>query len=323
MAKNNNKRAIITGILGQDGSFMAELLASKGYSVYGLVKDQFDERHKWICSLSENISIIRTDILDKKSLTKIICDIKPNEIYNFAGISNVFSPWENTNLIFALNAKVPENILRIILDFDKSIKFFQASSCLIFGRDTSGLQDELTPSKPIYPYGISKLYADNMVSEYRKEFGLFCCSGIFFNHESERRGNDFFSKKIVRAATMIDLGLSGPIKVGNLDSLRDYGYAKDYVDAAYRMINSDFPCDYVIGTGNLISMRDFCKKCFEYFDINYENYIEEDKKLLRKEMPVLCANYAGIKNDLGWEPSTSIDKMIDIMMKDIKLKLTL
>lgn len=323
MAKNNNKRAIITGILGQDGSFMAELLASKGYSVYGLVKDQFDERHKWICSLSENISIIRTDILDKKSLTKTICDIKPNEIYNFAGISNVFSPWENTNLIFAVNAKVPENILKIILDFDKSIKFFQASSCLIFGRDTSGLQDELTPSKPIYPYGISKLYADNMVSEYRKEFGLFCCSGIFFNHESERRADNFFSKKIVRAAYMIKMGIMDSVKVGNLDSLRDYGYAKDCVNAAWRMLNSDYSCDYVIGTGKLISMRDFTKKCFEYVGLNYADYIQQDPKFIRKEMPVLCANYACIKNDLGWEPTTSIDQMIDIMMKDIKLKLTL
>ena len=310
------KKALILGVLGQDGSFMAELLSSKGYEVHGIVKENtLIERIEWIESLVININIHRVNILDKSQLSTIIKIIKPNEIYNFAGMSNVFNAWEDLDSVFDINARLPQNIMDIILYFDRSIKYFQASSSLIFGRDTSGKQNELTPTNPIYPYGITKLYADNMVKEYRKTFGLYFCSGILFNHESERRGDNFFSKKITREVCEIKKGKKEKIKVGNLSALRDYGYAPDYTQAIYLMMNNSEPKDYVIGTGKTISMYDFLKKCCVYMGINHEECFEFDTSLYREnDTNVLCADITKITKDLGWKPKHSIDDIIKIMI---------
>lgn len=283
------KKALIIGINGQDGSFMKELLQNNNYTVYG-------------CT--------RTD-----DPVYLINYLRPDEVYNFASVSNVFDPYNNIDAIFELNARFPQRILECILKIDKSIKFFQASSCLIFGRNEDGVQDEQTPVNPIHPYGIAKLYADNMVKEFRRVNNIFACSGIFFSHESERRGADFFTKKITTAAVNIKSGKQQKIKVGNLTAVRDYGYAKDYVKAAYLMMQNKIPTDYVIGTGNLISISEFTEKCFKYVGLNYLDHIEIDKSICRNnDNNTLRANISKIQRELGWKPETTIDEIIKIMI---------
>jgi len=286
-----NKKAIVWGAFGQDGSFMSELLIGRGYDVSHMVKEFHLSTYDAIASAN------------------------PDEIYNFAGISNVINPFENLQEQFEITAGLPVRILEAIVKANKKIKFFQASSSLIFGRDESGLQNELTPFSPKYHYGSCKLYAHNMVNEFRETYGLFACSGIFFNHESERRKEHFFSRKICKAAAW-----KQKVTVGNLDSLRDFGYAKDYMEAAYLMMQAKEPKDYVIGTGKLISMRDFAKKAFEYAGLDYRDYVIEDESAKRKnDTQILCAVPSRIKLDLGWEAKTSIDEMIKIIIDNDRL----
>lgn len=299
MEKN---KSIIFGYLGQDGSYMADLLKSKNYEIYGIVKNN-----------SNNINLFEFDI---DNIYDIINYIRPSEIYNFAGVSDVFNPWENLDTIFNINALLPQKILETIVKIDKNIKFFQASSCLTFGRDTSGYQDENTPKNPIHPYGIAKLYADNMINEFRNIFGLYCCSGILFNHNSPRMRKEFFAKKVIKSAIDIKNKKQDKLMVGNLSVVRDYGYAPDFVEAASLMMNNIEPKDYVIGTGKLISMKDYIKKVFEYLDLDYKQYIEVDDRFIRNnDTNILCANINNIKNDLGWKPTHSIDDIIRIMIE--------
>lgn len=306
-------RALITGILGQDGSYMAELLHKKGYEVYGIVKEGYDKKR--LLSLPDGVMIRAVNILDRFHLQVVIEDIKPNEIYNFAGVSNVFNPLEDLDNTLNLNAKVPQNILEIIYKVDKSIKFFQASSCLIFGNNTYGIQNEETPINPIHPYGASKLYADNMVKEFRK-LGVYACSGIFFNHESKRRGENFFSKRITREINEVSRGERDKIIVGNLSVMRDYGYAPDFMEAAYLMMHNSEPKDYVIGTGKLISLQDFVKKCLELKGLDYNTHIKADPELYRtSDTSILRADISKITKDLGWEPKHNIDDIVKIMME--------
>ncbi len=310
------KRALITGILGQDGSYMGELLAANGYEIHGIVKDGTEKsRINWIKEILPNINIWEIDILSKIKLDYVVQTTLPNEIYNFAGISNVFNAWDNLDKIFAVNAQVPQHILDIILKFDRSIKFFQASSCLIFGRDKSGFQNESTPNNPIYPYGIAKLYADNMVKEFRKTFKIFACSGIFFPHESERRGEEFLTKKITTTVSNIKAGKQKMLKVGNMESYRDWGYAPDYMDAAYRIMQETEPKDYVIGTGILTDTITFIEKCFNYAGLRFSDYIEIDQRLYREDdTGILKADISKIKSNIGWQPTTNIDEIIKKMI---------
>lgn len=317
-----NKKALVIGILGQDGSYMAELLYGKGYDVHGIVKDNTDaNRIEWLTGLLPGIGISRINILDKSELLTFVAAYHPHEIYNFASSTNVFSAWEDLDRVMDLDARVPQHILECILKVDKSIKFFQASSCLIFGRNNDGIQNESTPVNPIHPYGIAKAYADNMVREFRTTYNVFACSGIFFNHESPRRGDNFFSKKITMAAAKIKQGLQQTIKVGNLNSYRDYGYAPDYVEAAYLMMQNSEPTDYVIGTGKLITMMDFAKKCFDYVGLDHVNHIDMDSELYRSvDTAILKADTKKIKSELNWTPRHSIDDTVKIMM-DYQLRL--
>lgn len=309
-------KALIIGVLGMDGSYMAEFLHSKGYEVHGVVKKNTNpKRVAWIEGLVPGVKIYHSDILRKDELFGIIKSINPNEIYNFASSSNVFSAWEDLDGVMDLDARVPQRILECILKTDKSIKFFQASSCLIFGRNANGVQNEDTHLDPIHPYGIAKIYADQMIREFRNVHGLFACSGIFYNHESVRRGENFFSTKITKAVANIKAGLQHTVKVGNLNSYRDYGYAPDYMEAVYLMMQNEKPTDYVIGTGKLITMMEFAKKCFEYVGLDYENHIDVDAELYRSiDTTILKADTRKIKSDLGWEPKHSIDDMVRIMM---------
>lgn len=312
------KKALIFGILGQDGSYMAELLTSKNYMIFGVVRENADlNKINFIKLLIPNINIIYINVLNKNKIFETINNVKPNEIYNFASVSDVFNPWENLDLIFNTNAMLPQNILEAIIKIDKKIKFFQASSSLIFGRDASGYQNEETPSNPIHPYGIAKLYADNMIKEFRYKFGLYCCSGIFFNHSSSRLKDGFFSKKITSSVINIKNGKQNKICVGNILSQRDHGYAPDFMKAVYLMMNNSEPKDYVIGTGKLTSMEEFMKKCFEYVNLDYKKYIEISDNLIRlNDTNILRANISNINKDLNWLPEHSVDEMIEFMIND-------
>lgn len=282
-----SKTAIIWGAPGQDFGFMSELLTGKGYDVYGVTK-------------SEPINI-----------HGMITGMKPDEIYNFAGISNVINPYEQLDEIFQVNAKLPQQILESIVKINKKIKFFQASSSLIFGRDESKSQNELTPFNPIYPYGCAKLYAHNMVNEFRETYGLFACCGIFFNHISERSKAHFFASKICKAAAK-----KTKVIVGDLSAMRDFGYAPDFTYAAYLMMQAKEPKDYVIGTGKLISMREFAKKAFDYVGLDYRDYVIEEEGVKRKnDTNVLCADATKIELDLGWKAKTSVDELVKIMVE--------
>lgn len=302
------KKALITGGLGQDGSYMAELLLSKGYDVCCLV------RHYSSPPPENGIDYPRCDLLNKKQLSDLIIAIQPDEIYNFAGVSNVFNAWDQLDYLFALNVGVPQHILETIKTHLPQTKFFQASSCLIFGRDGSGLQNETTPANPIHPYGASKQYIDSLVKEFRTVFGLFACSGILFSHESERRGADFFSKKVISTVARIKSGSNEKLKVGNLGAYRDYSYAPDVVEAAFMMLQNKKPVDYVIGSGRLITMEKFVEKAFEQAGLKYKDHIEFDPTLFRaNDTKVLKADIRKITTELGWTPKHSIDQIIEKM----------
>lgn len=280
-----NKKAVIVG-MGMDGSHLFELLINKGYAIYTVTRDNIEH------------------------LTEIIEQVEPGEIYNFSGISTVQNPFQKLDEIFNTNAGIPQRILEAIVKDDKNIKFFQASSALIFGRDNSRYQSETTPFNPIYPYGCAKLYAHVMVSEFRKAYGIFACCGIFFPHESERRKEHFFSRKITKAAAT-----RTKITVGDLSGYRDYGYAPDYVEAAYLMLQHHTPTDYCIGTGEMISLKYFAKKAFDYVGLDYRDYVKIDvSKTRTNEAEILCANITKIKEELGWQPTTTMDEMIKKMV---------
>lgn len=312
-------KALIVGVLGQDGSYLAELLASKGYEVTGVVKVNSDrKRTDWLERLVPGINWVEADILNANEWLCLLHTWKPAEIYNFAGVTNVFEPWSDIEQTFMLNANVPQIIMEAILKIDKSIKYFQASSCLIFGKDTSGFQNEETPACPVLPYGAAKLYADNMVKEFRDTFGMYCCSGIFFNHESPRRGQGFFTKKISTAVKNIKAGKESKLTVGGLSAYKDYGYAPDFMQAAHLMMGNAEPTDYVIGTGTLVTNETFVIKCFESVGLDYKEYLTLDLELQRRPLNVLRADISKITNDLKWRPEHSIDELVSIMMKDEK-----
>ncbi|MEK6884734.1 MAG: GDP-mannose 4,6-dehydratase [Nanoarchaeota archaeon] len=316
-----NKRALIIGVLGMDGSYLAELLYSKGYDVYGFVRHDPDlDKIHWLKDLIPNIKIYHVDLSSKKQLLYFINHIHPDEIYNFAGKTDTFSPYENIDESIQLNINIPVNILEAIVMVDEKIKFFQASSCLIFGNDTSGLQNELTIPNPIYPYGITKLAAQNFVKMFREHFGLFACSGIFFPHESPRRGEKFFSKKVCISIAKIKSGVCDKIKIGSLGDLRDWSYSPDVIEAVYLMLQNREPVDFVIGSGIAISTKDFIYKSLVYAGIINENesiekYIEINNHHERyKPTSHLICDNSKIKKELGWVPKHSIDDIIKIMI---------
>ena len=291
------KKALITGINGQDGFYMAELLRGKGYEIIGVDRKSHN-------------------LLNRNETQQLINITKPDEIYNFAGYSNVFYPWSDIDYVFNINGRIPQYFLEAILKIDKSIKFFQASSCLIFGRNTNCMQNEDTPKNPIHPYGCAKDYADFMVREFRKVHGLFACSGIFYNHESPRRSNLFFSKKITNAVKEIKSGKADKLMVSSTHVLRDFGYAPDFMEAVYMIMQDEQPQDYVIGTGILTSTMNFIIKCFECAGLNYKEHLECNGAIHREnDTNILCANISKIKNKLGWTPTHSVDDLIKIMMQ--------
>jgi GDPmannose 4,6-dehydratase len=314
----SGKKALITGVLGQDGSYMAEVLNRHRYEVVGLIRvntHNKEKRVKWIKNLVPHIKIMEIDITQKQSVLDIINHESPDEIYNFAGYSDVFNPWDNLDSIYKVNCKIPQNFLEAIAKSEKVIKFFQASSSLIYGRTQSEIQNEETPFAPLHPYGITKLYAHNMVVEFRKKYGIFGCSAIFFNHDSARRGDNFFTKKIIGGIKKILNNEMDKLTVGDLSNYRDIGDAREYMQASFLMMQNEDPIDYVIGTGALVEMEEFVKKSFTAASLNWEDYIIRDKSLFRpSETQILKADIKKIKEDLGWYPTQTIDDIIEHML---------
>lgn len=323
--ENKKKVALIFGVTGQDGSYMAELLSEKGYDIIGVVRKGYDPvKVDFISSLVKKISYFEIDITNRDSVRYMIEHTTPDEIYNFAGVSDVFRPYESINTTIILNFLVPSYILESIVD--TTTKFFQASSCLIFGvgKDTKGIsQDEKTEISPIYPYGVAKAAADMLIKEYRRKSGVFAVSGIFFPHESPRRGENFFTRKISKMIAKISLGVDVTrMIIGN--TFRDWGYAKEYMEASYLMMQNKEPKDYVIGTGLVYSQHELCKNAFEYAGLDVDKYIKLESRelssLRQDDVNGLVANRRRIEWDLGWIPKTDIHKVMQLMIdEDIKL----
>lgn len=316
------KRALITGINGMDGSHLADLLLEKGYEVYGMerrssIKNRVNTHH-----LEGKVTFVDGDLSDQHSLLRIVKDIHPHEVYNMAAQSFVGQSWQTPEYTSNVTGLGVLRVLEAIREVDKSIKFYQASSSEMFGKMVENPSNENSPFYPRSPYGVSKLYGHWITKNYRESYGIYACSGILFNHESERRGIEFVTRKISDGVARIHLGLSDHITLGNLEAKRDWGYAPDYMEAAWSMLQQQEPEDYVIATGQTKSIRDFLDIAFNHVGIqNWQNYVKSDPKFMRPaEVDVLRGDYSKAKNKFGWEPKTAFEDLVKIMVdNDIKI----
>lgn len=318
-----SKVALITGINGMDGSHLADFLLNKNYTVYGLERRSSGENRTNIAHIEDKIKFIKGDLTDQNSLLRALKECNPDEVYNLAAQSFVGESWntpEHTSEVTGLGVL---RMLEAIREYghDK-IKFYQASSSEMFGRMVENPSKETTPFYPRSPYGVAKLYGHWITKNYRESYNMFACSGILFNHESERRGFEFVTRKITNGIAKIHLGLADHITLGNLDAKRDWGYAPNYVEAMWLMLQQDKPDDYVIATGDTWSIRDFLDEAFLTIGISdWEPYIKIDPKFIRPaEVDILRGDCTKAKQELGWVPKTSFKEMVHIMVKnDIKL----
>ena len=317
------KTALITGINGQDGSYLADFLLTKGYTIYGMerrssTKNRTNTRH-----LEGKISFLNGDLTDQNSLLRCIQESNPSEIYNLGAMSFVGESWNSPEATGDVDALGVLRMLEAIRAYDRPTKFYQASTSEMFGKVTETPQVETTSFHPRSPYGVSKVYGHWITKNYRESYGIFACSGILFNHESERRGIEFVSRKITDGVAKIYLGIEDKIALGNLDAQRDWGYAPDYVRAIWMMLQQDSPDDYVIATGVKHSIRDMLDHAFSCIDISdWEPYVVQDIKYLRPaEVDSLVGDFSKAKNALGWEPATSFSEMIKKMvLNDIEIQ---
>ena len=312
------KRALITGVNGMDGSYLAEFLLEKNYVVFGLerrssVKNRTNTKH-----LEDKITFLTGDLTDQNSLFRALKASNPDEVYNLAAQSFVGESWntpEQTSDVTGLGAL---RMLEAIREYGKVIKFYQASTSELYGRMVENPAKETTPFYPRSPYGVSKLYAHWITKNYRESYDMFNVSGILFNHESERRGLEFVTRKITDGVARIHLGLASHIYLGNLDSKRDWGHAKDYVEAMWMMLQLEKPEDYVIATGEAHSIREFLDIAFNYVGIkDWSSYVKQDPRYFRPaEVDVLRGDYSKAKKDFGWHPKTSFKKLVELMMQN-------
>jgi GDPmannose 4,6-dehydratase len=323
-----NKRALITGITGQDGSFLAELLLDKGYEVYGLIRrsssfntERIDHLYKDPHEPDNRLHLFYGDLNDSSSLNNILRNTQPEEIYNLGAQSHVRVSFDVPEYTAEVTGLGTVRILEAIRETGIRPKFYQASSSELFGVARETPQTETTPFHPRSPYACAKAYAYHITVNYRESYGLFAANGILFNHESERRGETFVSRKITRAATRIKLGLQEKLYLGNLDARRDWGHAKDYVRAMWMMLQAEKPQDYVIATGETHSVRDFLDETFAYLDLDWKQHVEVDPKYYRPaEVDVLLGDYSKAKRELGWEPEVKFPQLVKLMVDhDLKL----
>ena len=309
------KKALVTGITGQDGSYMAELLLSKGYEVYGMVRRSSTENFDRIKHILDKIELKQADLLDQLSIIDAIKETRPQEVYNLAAQSFVPASWKQPVLTGEFTALGVTRMLEAIKLVDRSIKFYQASSSEMFGKVKQVPQTESTPFHPRSPYGVAKVYGHYITINYRESYGIFACSGICFNHESPRRGREFVTRKITDGAARIKLGLAEKVHLGNLEARRDWGYAGDYVEAMWLMLQQDKPDDYVIASGVSHSVEDFAKKTFAHVGLDYKKYVTIDKNLIRPaEVDDLIGDSSKAQKELSWRRKVDFDGLIKMMV---------
>jgi GDPmannose 4,6-dehydratase len=318
--KDGMKKAFITGITGQDGSYLAEFLLGKGYGVYGMVRRASFQRFDRIEHILDRVEIIEGDLTDQSSLDDAIKTIAPAEVYNLASQSFVPTSWNQPVLTADVTGTGVTRMLEAIRKHKPDSKFYQASTSEMFGKVRETPQNETTPFYPRSPYGVAKIYAHWITINYRESYNIFACSGICFNHESPRRGLEFISRKVTDGVARIKLGLADQLKLGNLEARRDWGFAKDFVEAMWLMLQQDQPADYVIATGVSHSVRDLVDTAFDYVGLPTEPYVVVDPKFFRPaEVDILVGDAAKAKANLGWTPTSSFKEMIHTMVEaDLK-----
>ncbi|MBM3707548.1 MAG: GDP-mannose 4,6-dehydratase [Actinobacteria bacterium] len=311
------KKALITGITGQDGSYLADLLLEKGYEVYGMVRRSSVEKLDRIEHIRDRVKFIQADLLDQLSIINAIKQVKPDEVYNLAAMSFVPTSWSQPVLTGEFTGIGVTRMLEAVRLIKDDIKFYQASSSEMFGKVREVPQNENTPFHPRSPYGVAKVYGHYITVNYRESYNIFAVSGILFNHESPRRGLEFVTKKVTNAAAKIKLGLLDYLYLGNLDAKRDWGYAKDYVEAMWLMLQQDKPEDFVIATGENHSVKEWVAASFKCLDLEWEKYVRIDERLLRPaEVDILIGDSRKAKNILGWEPGVSFEELVKIMVEN-------
>ena len=314
-------KALITGVTGQDGSYLAELLLEKGYEVYGMVRRASTENFERINHLRDKITLVQADLLDQLSIIRILEETHPDEIYNLAAQSFVPTSWSQPVLTGEFTAIGVTRMLEAIYTVDKNIRFYQASSSEMFGKVREVPQTEETPFYPRSPYGVAKVYGHYITVNYRESYDIFAVSGILFNHESPRRGLEFVTRKITFSVARIKLGLQEKLMLGNISSKRDWGYAKDYVKAMWLMLQQDKPDDYVISSDETHSVEEFAQLAFEAVNLNYKDYIKTDPKLIRPaEVEHLVGDSTKASTNLGWKPEVSFKELVQLMVEsDLEL----
>jgi GDPmannose 4,6-dehydratase len=310
------KTALITGITGQDGSYLAELLLSKGYRVVGVVRRSSTTPYERIAHLVDRIELVSADLLDQTSLFDAFHQFRPDEIYNLAAQSFVGTSWTQPVLTGEYTALGVTRMLEAMKRACPHARFYQASSSEMFGKVLATPQNESTPFYPRSPYGVAKVYGHCITVNYRESFGLYAASGILFNHESPRRGLEFVTRKVADAAARISLGFASEVKLGNLDARRDWGFAGDYVDAMWRMLQPDAPDDYVIGTGETRSVAQLCEVAFNVVHLDWHDYVKIDQALMRPaEVDLLVADATKAREKLGWTSTIHFDEMVRMMVE--------
>ena len=311
----SSKRALITGITGQDGSYLAEFLLNKDYKVFGLVRRTSTMNYERIKHIEDKITLISGDLLDQNSLINAIKESNPDEVYNLAGQSFVPTSWKQPVFTGEATALGVARVLEAIRAVNPKIKFYQPSSGEMFGRAKEFPQTEKTPFHPRSPYGVAKLYGHWITVNYRESYNMFCCCAIQLNHESPRRGLEFVTRKVTNTAARIKLGLAKELRLGNLDAKRDWGFSGDYVKAMWLMLQQEKPDDYLISTGVNHSVRDLVKIAFDYVNLNWENYVVIDPKFFRPaEIEFILGNSTKALKKLGWAPKTSFEELIKMMV---------
>jgi GDPmannose 4,6-dehydratase len=318
---SERRRALITGITGQDGSYLADLLLEKGYDVHGMVRRSSTETFQRIERIRDRLALHAGDLLDQRSLVDVLRECEPHEIYNLAAMSFVAASWNQPVLTAEFSGVGVTRMLEAMREVTPEARFYQASSSEMFGKVREAPQNEQTPFYPRSPYGVAKAYGHFIAVNYRDSYDLFTCSGILFNHESARRGREFVTRKVSHGAAAIKLGLKDKLVLGNLDARRDWGYAKDYVEAMWMMLQQDEPDDYVIATGEAHSVRELVEIAFAHVGLDPEEYIGIDPQFLRPaEVDHLIGDASKARAKLGWEPRTTFEELVR-MMVDADLEL--
>ena len=319
-----SKKALITGITGQDGSYLAELLREKGYEVHGVVRRASTENFERISHLGDRIHLHQADLLDQLSIIEVLKAAKPQEVYNLAAMSFVPTSWKQPVLTGDFTGIGVTRVLEAIRLVDpKGIRFYQASSSEMFGKVQEVPQRETTPFYPRSPYGVAKVYGHFITVNYRESYGMFCCSGILFNHESERRGKEFVTRKVTDGVARIKLGMQQELRMGNLDAKRDWGFAGDYVRAMWLMLQQDKPDDYVIATGETHTVRELVQNSFGCVGLDWQKYVKVDPAFVRPaEVDLLLGDPSKAKRQLGWTPQVTFAQLVERMVKADVQRLT-